>query len=71
MSDHSIEIIVNGETRTIRSGTTVAALLAELGLAGRRVAVEKNQRVVPRAEHESALLAPGDRLEVVSFVGGG
>lgn len=67
----SIEVVINGETRTIVQGTTVGALLVELGLGDRRVAVERNREVVPRAEHASTELADGDRLELVTFVGGG
>ena len=52
-------------------GTTVAALIGELGLGDRRVAVERNREVVPRAEHATTVLAAGDRLELVTFVGGG
>lgn len=64
-------IVVNGETRTIRGGQTIAELLRELGLDSRQVAVERNRDIVPRAEHGQAVLADGDRLEVVTFVGGG
>ena len=64
-------MVINGETRTIVQGTTVAALLVELGLGDRRVAVERNREVVPRAEHASTELAAGDHLELVTFVGGG
>jgi sulfur carrier protein len=71
MSQASIEVIINGESRTVLQGTTVAALIAELGLADRRVAVERNREVVPRAEHASTVLASGDKLELVTFVGGG
>ena len=67
----SIEVVINGQTRTIPQGTTVAAMIGELGLGDRRVAVERNQEVVPRAEHASTVLAAGDRLELVTFVGGG
>lgn len=70
-NDDSIEITVNGTHRRVPSGLTVAGLIAELGLAGRRVAVERNQDVVPRARHGDVELAPGDRLELVTFVGGG
>lgn len=66
-----IEVTVNGEPRRIATGATIATLLAELGLAERRVAVERNREVVPRAEHARAVLADGDRLELVTFVGGG
>ena len=67
----TIDVTVNGESRRIAAGATVAALLAELGLADRRVAVERNREVVPRAEHARAVLAAGDHLEIVTFVGGG
>ena len=67
----SISIVVNGEPRTVAAGTTIAALLAELNLGQRRVAVERNRAVVPRAQHADTALADGDRLEVVAFVGGG
>jgi thiamine biosynthesis protein ThiS len=66
-----IDIVINGETRRVAPGTTVAALVVELGLGDRRVAVERNREVVPRAQHASTVLAAGDRLEVVTFVGGG
>ena len=65
------EIVVNGAPREVARGTTVAALVAELGLEGRRVAVERNRDVVPRARHGEVTLEPGDRLELVTFVGGG
>lgn len=71
MSQVSIEVVINGESRTVPQGTTVAALISELGLADRRVAVERNREVVPRAEHASTMLAAGDKLELVTFVGGG
>lgn len=66
-----MRIEVNGEAREAAEGATVASLLAELGAAGPRVAVERNREIVPRAEHASVKLAEGDKLEVVTFVGGG
>ncbi len=62
---------VNGETRELPPGTTVAELLSELDLRPEQVAVEQNQRLVPRREHGRTLLAEGDRLEIVTLVGGG
>jgi sulfur carrier protein len=67
----SIEVVINGQPRTVNAGTTVAALIGELGLGDRKVAVERNREVVPRAQHATTTLADGDRLEVVTFVGGG
>jgi sulfur carrier protein len=66
-----MEILVNGESMSIAAGATIADLLRQLGLDHRRVAVELNLQVVPRAEHSARHLSPGDRLEIVTFVGGG
>ena len=66
-----IDISVNGKPMRVPAGSTLAQLLATLGLDRRRVAVELNLRVVPRAEHEALRLNHGDKLEVVTFVGGG
>jgi sulfur carrier protein len=67
----NIDVVINGQQRLVNQGTTVAALIGELGLAGKPVAVERNREVVPRALHGSTVLAAGDHLEVVTFVGGG
>ena len=67
----SIAVVVNGQPRTVPAGTTLTVLIAELGLGDRRVAVERNREVVPRAQHPTTTLADGDRLELVTFVGGG
>ena len=67
----SLEITVNGETRTIASGTTVAQLLIELGVTPRHCAVEVNLELVPRAKQGEHELAAGDQLEIVTLVGGG
>jgi sulfur carrier protein len=67
----TVELVVNGKARTVPAGTTVAALIRDLGLGDRRVAVERNREVVPRAHHDSTELADGDRVELVTFVGGG
>jgi sulfur carrier protein len=67
----SIEVVINGKPMTVPAGTSVAGLIGELGLAGKPVAVEKNLEIVPRAQHATTLLAAGDKVEVVTFVGGG
>lgn len=67
----TISVVINGEPRTVADGTSVLALIDELGLSGKPVAVERNREIVPRAQHASTLLVAGDRLEVVTFVGGG
>ncbi len=70
MSDR-IAIKVNGEDREIAPGDTVAALLAAIGLDTRKVAVERNEEIVPRSTYATVALARGDRLEIVHFIGGG
>jgi sulfur carrier protein len=67
----NIDVVINGQQRLVNEGTTVSALIGELGLAGKPVAVERNREVVPRAQHASTVLCAGDCLEVVTFVGGG
>jgi len=64
-------VTVNGELRTLNDGTTVAALIAELGLRDSRLAVEVNQDVVSRGRYAEQELRPGDVVEIVQFVGGG
>lgn len=61
----------NGQPREIVPGTTVAALLAHLELRPAYVAVEVNLELVPRARHAQHELRQGDRVEVVTLVGGG
>ncbi|MDO8959116.1 MAG: sulfur carrier protein ThiS [Rhodocyclaceae bacterium] len=66
-----LEISINGAPRQVPAPLTLAALLENEGLLGRRVAVEKNGEIVPKSQHASTLLAAGDRLEIVVAVGGG
>ncbi len=64
-------IVVNGDPRPLPAPATVSALLGELGLAGRRIAIERNGEIIPRSRHEHELLQAGDRVEIVVAVGGG
>ena len=66
-----MQVQVNGQPRQIAEGTTVAQLLDQLELTTPYVAVEVNLELVPRARHAECRLAEGDRLEIVSLVGGG
>lgn len=67
----SLAIIVNGERRTAPGGATVADLLQELNLPAGRVAIERNLEILPRPQWTSTAIQPGDRYEIVHFVGGG
>lgn len=64
-------IVLNGESRTVAEGVTVADLLAELGRHPRTVAVEHDGEILPRERYAGTVLREGDRLEVVGFVQGG
>ncbi|HEX4885063.1 MAG TPA: sulfur carrier protein ThiS [Casimicrobiaceae bacterium] len=64
-------VAVNGRPHPLQDGMTVADLVRDLGLAGKRIAVEVNGQVVPKSRHETAALADGDRVEIVGAVGGG
>jgi sulfur carrier protein len=66
-----MEITLNGEPMELPDGATAADLVDQLGLAGRRYAMEVNGELVPRSAHPAHRLAPGDRVEIVHAVGGG
>ena len=65
-----MEIQINGEPRTIKP-MSLLELLGTLDINPARVAVERNRDIVPKREYETTLLADGDTLEIVQFVGGG
>jgi sulfur carrier protein len=64
-------ITVNGQTRPLPPVPTLLAVLEEAGLADRPVAVELDGEVVPRGQFDTSLLTGGERIEIVTFVGGG
>ncbi|MBA3902319.1 MAG: thiamine biosynthesis protein ThiS [Rhodocyclaceae bacterium] len=66
-----MEIRVNGENRALAAASSVAGLLREMGLEGKRLAVERNGEIVPKSLHAETRLADGDTLEIVVAVGGG
>ena len=66
-----MDIVLNGEPRAAHAGLTLAGLLDELGLAGKRLAVEVNRDIVPRGEHATRVLRAGDRVEIIHAIGGG
>jgi sulfur carrier protein len=72
VASRMLTLNVNGAaTQVAASATTVADVVAALGLAGKRIAVEKNGEIVPRSRYAATSIAPGDRLEIVGAVGGG
>ena len=64
-------ITVNGEKREFSDGFTVLELLGALDLEPRKIAVERNREIVPRSVFDALVLADGDQIEIVQFVGGG
>ncbi|ENO86524.1 sulfur carrier protein ThiS [Thauera linaloolentis] len=66
-----IQVIVNGQPEALAPDLSVFGLLEARGLVGKRVAVERNGEIVPKARHAEVRLAEGDRLEIVVAVGGG
>jgi len=66
-----LQLTVNGEARQIAAGSRIADLVRELGLDGRKIAVERNLEIVARSRYGTDTLAQDDRIEIVAFVGGG
>ncbi len=69
--DGSAGVTINGERRRLASGTSIAEMIAEIGLDPLRVAVERNLEIVPRSTFGSVMVEDGDDYEIVHFVGGG
>jgi sulfur carrier protein len=63
--------VINGQSRDLPEGVTVAGFLASEGLAKQPCAVEINRQIVPKREHEDTPLRDGDSVEIVTLVGGG
>ncbi len=66
-----MNITVNGENRTLQEGTSLAQLVASLGLKDKRIAVEVNRDIVPRSEYGNFILSDKDTVEIVNAIGGG
>ena len=66
-----LNLTVNGESRTFQGVADVAGLVTALGLDTKKLAVERNLEIVPRSAYGRTVLADGDRIEIVHFIGGG
>lgn len=66
-----MRLLLNGEERDVAGVVTIADLVAALGLDARKVAVERNLEIAPRSTYAETALADGDRIEIVTFIGGG
>lgn len=69
--DGTAGVFINGEHRRVPAGTSLAQLIAEVGLDPQRVAVERNLMIVPRSTFDQIMVEDGDAYEIVHFVGGG
>jgi sulfur carrier protein len=67
----SVTILLNGEPRSVAAPLSVSQLVETLGLAGKRIAVERNGEIVPKSRYASTCVDAGDKLEIVAAVGGG
>ncbi|MCW9054353.1 MAG: sulfur carrier protein ThiS [Motiliproteus sp.] len=65
-----MEIHLNGEPKQVKAAS-ISELLDELGLAGKRLAVEYNLEILPKSEHQETRLQPQDKVEIVHAIGGG
>lgn len=66
-----MKIMLNGQEKSLKAPLTISALLQDMGLGERRVAVEVNREIVPRSQHGEFRLKEDDRVEVVLAIGGG
>jgi len=66
-----MNIQLNGESKNIDDGLTAEQLVVQLGLAGKRLAMEINMEIVPRSTYETVVLKPNDKVEIVRAIGGG
>ena len=64
-------VTLNGQPHLVPTSASVAELLRQIGLDTRKVAVERNEEIVPRSTYAQTLLAAGDAIEIVHFIGGG
>lgn len=66
-----MKLLLNGEERDVAGVLSIADLVSALGLDARKVAVERNLEIAPRSTYADTALADGDRIEIVTFIGGG
>lgn len=66
-----IKVIINGEEKEIEANTTIQSVISSLNMKTNMLVVEKNLEIVPKGEYDSSYLLDGDKIEIVSFFGGG
>ena len=66
-----LDVIVNGESKTLSGPVSVKQLIQDMGLLDKRIAIEINGEIVPASQHSSVKLSSGDNIEIVGAIGGG
>jgi len=66
-----MQVTINGESQTLSDGLTILGLLEQSELAGKRVAVELNENIIPKSRHGDTPLSDGDQIEIIHAIGGG
>jgi len=66
-----MNILLNGEPNQVDNNTSLSQLIESLDLGGKRLAIEVNNRIIPRSQHTTHLLSEGDKIEIVHAIGGG
>ena len=66
-----MKVLVNGENRELSATLTLSQLLDQLGLAGKRIAVEINENIIPKSQHPETTLKEDDKVEIIHAIGGG
>ena len=67
----AMEILLNGQPKTLPNSISLATLIDQLGFTGKRIAVERNGEIVPKSTYATVQVVAADRLEIVVAVGGG
>ncbi|MDH5473114.1 MAG: sulfur carrier protein ThiS [Gammaproteobacteria bacterium] len=66
-----MQITLNGEKKSLDDGTHLSQLIEQLGIEGKRIAIELNREIIPKSEHASYEIKDGDTIEIVHAIGGG
>lgn len=66
-----MQIYINGESKFFNEAISLSILLEQSGLAGKRVAVEVNESIIPKGRHAETVVSDGDKIEIIHAIGGG
>ncbi len=66
-----MQVIINGEGHTLHDGILLSTLLTQLGISGKRIAVEINESIVPKSQHDATVIYQDDKIEIIHAIGGG